>query len=75
MLCVQPSFLTYLFLRRLCSWGLHGGQPSVERRKGAVRWVPMGLAAVLSDALHRRPGPGVQDRGMCVTHSHELRSL
>lgn len=68
MVCVQPSFLTYLFLRRLCSWGQHGRQPSVERRKAAVRWVLTEPAGMLSDALHRRPGPGVQDRGMCVTH-------
>lgn len=78
VVCVQPSFLAYLFLRKLCSWGRLGWQPSVERRKAAVWWEltePAGgePAGVLSDDLHYRPSPDVPYRGMCVTHKSWTR--
>ena len=74
----SPHFLPflYLFLRRLCSWGPRGWQPSVERRKAAGRWAPTEPAAVLSDALTvglaQMSGRWVSG----VTHTGcELRSL
>lgn len=57
---IQLLVLVYLFLRRLCSWGLDTWQPVLREGKlvCAVCWRSAGsgsLSVVLSDILHRKP--------------------